>query len=134
LSYASPSVETVLGYRATEVLGESVLTYLHPDEELAGRAMLDRVVAGDAMAQADSLQVRVRHRDGSYRVLSCRQRNCLDIARIAGIVINARDITQEVLAQRLREDRLSCAARQREALFQLATSEDLDSSAQIDRS
>ncbi len=133
LSYASPSVETVLGYRATEVLGESVLTYLHPDEELAGRAMLDRVVAGDAMAQADSLQVRVRHRDGSYRVLSCRQRNCLDIARIAGIVINARDITQEVLAQRLREDRLSCAARQREALFQLATSEDLDSSAQIDR-
>ncbi len=133
LSYASPSVQTVLGYRTSEVLGENVATYLHPDEVEAGRAMLLRVVAGDATAQADSLQVRIRHRDGSYRVLSCRQRNCLDIVRIAGIVINARDITHEVLAQRSREDRLAYAARLREALFQLATAEAPDSPAQIER-
>lgn len=133
ISYVSPSVETVLGYRSSEILGERVDTFFHPDDVTDGRALIGRVLGGDLSAQAESAKLRIRHRNSSYRVLSWRQRNCVDIARIAGVVVNARDITQEVQELDRRHERQAYAAILREALFDLATSKPLDFSEQMDR-
>jgi len=133
ISYVSPSVETVLGYRSSEILGERVDVYFHEEDVAQGRALIARVLAGDLGAQAESAKLRVRHRNGSFKVLSCRQRNCLDIARIEGVVVNARDITREVRDLEQHHERQAYAATLREALFDLATSRPLDFGEQIDR-
>lgn len=132
ICYASPSVETVLGYNATEVVGETAQHFLHPDEIGMAQQVFGRVLADDAEAQQESLVMRVRHRDGSYRVLACRQRNCLEVARIAGVVVNGRDITEERVEQRRREENLAYAARLREALFRLATDAPDEAHAKLD--
>jgi len=132
ICYASPSVETVLGYSAAELVGERAQRFIHPEEVSAAQNVFGRVLAGEIEPQQVSLITRVRHRDGAYRVLACRQRNCLDVPRISGVVVNGRDITEERLEQRLREENLVYAARLREALFGLATDSPDDVSGKLD--
>ncbi len=118
--FASPSVEAALGYRASELVGERFGAFVAL-EHLGGLTdVLERVLVRDVAAQSASTVIKVRHRDGSYRTLSCRPKNCLDIARIAGIVVNARDISAEVAQDSERERRLRYAAELRESLFSLA--------------
>jgi len=44
--YHSPSIERVTGYRPAELLGRSLLALLHPEDEPAVRAALERVTLG----------------------------------------------------------------------------------------
>ena len=121
ISYASPSVETALGYRPHAILGEPFASLLDANGSTAGLQWLRgaRLHKGDG--QRESFRLRVAHCDGSVRVLSCRQRNCLDVARIAGIVINARDVTEEVEEETLSRAAHDRAVHLRERLFDLAT-------------
>jgi diguanylate cyclase (GGDEF)-like protein/PAS domain S-box-containing protein len=121
ISFASPSVETALGYRPHAILGEPFATILEPESASAGMQWLrsSRQVQGDR--PRDSFRLRVAHRDGGHRVLSCRLRNCLDVPRIAGVVINARDVTEEVHEEQLARLAHERAVRLREHLFDLAT-------------
>ncbi len=41
--YHSPSIERVAGYRPSELLGKSLLSLIHPEDEPAVRAALERV-------------------------------------------------------------------------------------------
>ena len=125
VSFASPSVDTALGHRAHGILGESFIAFLAPEEVPGARAWLTDSLESKGIRPGvrprASFRMRFRHQDGTYRVLSCRQRNCLDIARIAGIVINARDVTEEVDEEHTRDAAHTRAVRLRETLFALAT-------------
>ena len=121
MCFASPSVEAVLGYRSSELVGERFSAFVQLDQLAGLHEVLEQVLARDVAAESGSTVINVRHRDGSFRTLSCRPKNCLDIARISGIVVNARDITNEVAQDADRESRLLHAADLREALFALAT-------------
>ena len=135
VSFASPSVDTVLGHRAHGILGESFTAFLAPEEVAGARAWLAESLetkgSHPGARPRESFRLRFRHRDGNYRVLSCRQRNCLDIARIAGIVINARDVTDEVEEERARDAAHARAVRLRETLFALATAPALEFDARV---
>ena len=41
--YHSPSIERVAGYKPSELLGKSLLSFIHPDDEPAVRSALERV-------------------------------------------------------------------------------------------
>jgi diguanylate cyclase (GGDEF)-like protein/PAS domain S-box-containing protein len=131
--FASPSVEAVLGYRASELVGERFEAFVRLEQLPEVHGALERVLARDAQAESASLAVSVRHRDGTYRTLSCRPKNCMDIARIGGIVVNARDISDEVSESLAREDRLRRAADLREGLFAMATQPAADFKTSIER-
>lgn len=131
--FASPSVEQVLGYRASEMVGERFEAFLKAEHVAGAHQVLSRVLAGDEEAQSASLPVEVRHKDGTMRTLSCRPKNCLQIARIGGIVVNARDISDEVEEDRENQRRLVHASRLREALFDLATQTPADFKQCIER-
>lgn len=67
-SYVSPNVRTVLGYEASDVLGDAAfwLSRVHP----ADRGALPERAAVGLLADGASLwEYRIRHRDGSYRWL-----------------------------------------------------------------
>ena len=121
ISFASPSVETALGYRPHAILGEPFAAILESESAAAGMQWLRSSRQPNEDRPRDSFALRVAHKDGGHRVLSCRMRNCLDVPRIAGVVINARDVTEEVEEEELARAAYERAVRLRERLFDLAT-------------
>lgn len=108
--YESPSVERVLGYAPEEMVGEPVISYVHPEDaervREAGAELLERG------GITDPLEVRFRHKDGSWRHLEAIATNLLDHPVVKGIVVNSRDITERKAAEAARDEYL---VREREA-------------------
>lgn len=103
IRYTSPSAEAVFGLKPEELLGKDFHSLLHPDDlEEAGR-QLERMKRGEAPTAA--FEVRGRRRDGSWRHIQLMANNTLDEPAIEGIVLNARDVTEQTVAR----DRLSAS-------------------------
>jgi two-component system, cell cycle sensor histidine kinase and response regulator CckA len=91
LTFASPSVESVLGWRADEAVGSKCLDAIHPEDATKARTALARVTA--APGAAIQWEMRVAHRDQSWRILQTQGR-LVDDATIGGMIVNARDVTE----------------------------------------
>ena len=92
LRYASPSVSQVLGYAPEELVGQQMFDLLHPDD--AGPT-LQVFAEGVATGKGGRfLELRLRHKNGTYRVLEAVGRYLLDDPVVRGVVINARDVTE----------------------------------------
>jgi PAS domain S-box-containing protein len=92
---ASPSWETLLGWRPDEMVGQPLLRLLHPDDEIATMESAVEVETRGPRDPVVDFRNRYRHRDGSYRTLEWRARRAGD--RIYGV---ARDVTDRVAAER----------------------------------
>lgn len=97
IKYESPSVERVLGYAPEEMIGASILDFIHPED--VGRVQEAFARVGQGTGETTSLELRFRHNDGSWRVLEAVGRNLLDNPSVEGIVVNARDVTQRKEAE-----------------------------------
>jgi PAS domain S-box-containing protein len=95
--YASPSAEKVLGYSAEELVGRGVLTLIHPGDRAAFGALFQRAL--DNADETIPYELRVRHRDGTYRWLDGVLRNLLAHPAVRGIVANSRDVTERVVVR-----------------------------------
>jgi len=111
--YLSPSVERVLGYRPEEILNRSAFEFLHPDDAGATTRALARAVADPAFVA--HVEHRLRHRDGTWRVLQSTGRSVPGLDSGGFIVVNSRDVTE---ARRLEEQLRQ--AQKLEAVGQLA--------------
>ena len=67
IEYASPSLEAVLGYVPLEATGKSVFSFVHPQDIPLVRERFGLVLTRPAGYPSALLDLRVRHRDGSYR-------------------------------------------------------------------
>jgi PAS domain S-box-containing protein len=92
MQYCSASLKRILGYEEEENIGRSLLELVHPDD-------LPRV--SDTFSQlltvsgtTNSAEMRMRHKDASYRYVEVVGTNYLDDPAVKGIVINLRDITE----------------------------------------
>ncbi len=94
--YASPAIERALGYAPEAFVGTPIYTVVHPDDrELVG-ATFARALARPGVAV--EVTHRARHRDGSWRWFETSGTNLLDDPTVAGMVLNARDITARIEA------------------------------------
>ena len=92
IRYASPSIHRILGYTPEELVGLPMHQLVHPeDADGTLRVFTEGMEIGDA---GHLLEVRFRHRDGSYRLLEALGRYLLDEPVVRGVVINARDVTE----------------------------------------
>jgi diguanylate cyclase (GGDEF)-like protein/PAS domain S-box-containing protein len=90
--YVTPSVRRLLDYDPEELIGHSVTEIVHPDD--VARVLTElRAVRGTPGAGLP-IEVRVRHRDGSWRIFEGVGRNLLDDPVVHGVVINSRDVTE----------------------------------------
>ncbi|CAN5684466.1 hypothetical protein BH23GEM5_BH23GEM5_03390 [soil metagenome] len=105
ITYASPSAQRVLGSAPEELTGLSGFSLLHPDDGDTALARTSETVATPGLVL--SAELRLRHRDGSYRVLETFCRTVDDDSAASGIVVNGRDVTErkqiEEEAERARE-------------------------------
>ncbi len=97
--YASPSTSRILGYNETELVGATLSDILHPDE----RAELSQIVHDSAMNQEPYTPVlaRLRHRTGEWRVLEVLSHPAPTEVWGPGLILHARDVTEQQRAHKL---------------------------------
>jgi two-component system cell cycle sensor histidine kinase/response regulator CckA len=106
LRYGSPSVQRVLGYSRKVLAGIDGIDLIHPDDRATATAFLSRQL-GDPRA-VQTVELRARHLDGSWRSLELVATNLIKRGHTAAVIINARDITERKLleAQLVQANRL----------------------------
>lgn len=108
--YASPSTPTVIGFSPEELLRLTAFDLLDPEDHEGFSERLATLLANPRTRM--NLQIRVRHKDGSWRWIEGTLTNLLDESGIGAIVNNYRDITDRKLAEealRQSEERFSRA-------------------------
>ena len=100
ITYESPAVEQVLGYRPKERVGTSAFaTVPRTDQARITQALEDVVKSPGSQL---TTEVRMRHADGDVRYIELVLKNLLDDPAVDGIVVNYRDVS----ARRTLEDEL----------------------------
>ena len=101
--YNSPAYEKMLGYGAAELASTSSLDQVHPDDRAR---VLQAAEKAYATGRGESLEYRIRHKDGSWRVLESTS-NAIpgQNGETKGLVIVNRDITERKRAEALLEHR-----------------------------
>jgi len=100
LLFVSLSVTRVLGYQPEEMVGRYSGEFVHPDDHAYARREFDAIVA--TPGAMSSATFRVRHRDGRWRYVEATASNHLNEPEIRGVVINYRDVTERIQAERER--------------------------------
>lgn len=89
--YHSPSCLRYLGFTPEEIVGRQVSDFIHPDDLKAIQEGLQRALVG--AQRAAPIEYRLRHKDGSWRVIQSHGRSAVGRDGRTLIVINSRDIT-----------------------------------------
>ncbi|WP_340099988.1 PAS domain S-box protein [Salinibaculum salinum] len=92
ITYVSPSVRRVLGYEPDELLGKRGFEFQHPDDREDVANAIEKLQSSPDSPQ--TVQVRFRRADGSWRWIESRMQNFLDHERISGIIVNSREVTE----------------------------------------
>jgi two-component system CheB/CheR fusion protein len=110
IKYESPAIESILGYKPEDRIGRNISTdpIVHPD---------DRKIKVDLLRKAvnrkhENLygEFRLRHKNGSYRVIEAIFRNLLDNKKIEGIIANYRDATDRKMLEKQKDEFIGIAS------------------------
>jgi diguanylate cyclase (GGDEF)-like protein/PAS domain S-box-containing protein len=92
ITFASPAAHRLLGLNEKALLASHPARWVHPDDW----PILARVLDGTSTKQhdeTDSVEVRIRHIDGSHRWFEIRTRDLEHDPEIQGLVVTARGIS-----------------------------------------
>jgi PAS domain S-box-containing protein len=92
VQFASPAVKRMLGFDPDEITGRVNSLTVHPADVKRFRRALIRVLRIPGLHPP--FEIRVQHRDGSYRWLEITPTNLLADPLMHGVVANCRDITE----------------------------------------
>jgi len=105
--YSTQSLKPTLGYAAVEMMGHSVFELVHPDQQPAAAALLERLLQDPAaVLRAD---FRVRQKGGLWRDLDVVMANRLADPHVRALVVTYRDVTDRKRAEeslRVADERL----------------------------
>jgi PAS domain S-box-containing protein len=100
--YATPGYYRVLGRAPEEVLGRPALAGVHPDDLAVAQGGFEEMLR--LPDRPLTQQLRVRHRDGTWRWLEITGNNLLHLPSVQAIVTNFHDVTERHRSgERLRE-------------------------------
>jgi PAS domain S-box-containing protein len=92
ISYASPPFEPVRGYKPDEIVGTNGFLEIYPEDMPKAINVYNELMQNPGISVRT--EVRVRHRDGSWRIVDAIARNLLDDPIVKGIIVNYRDVTE----------------------------------------
>ena len=97
-TYVSQSVKDVLGGTPEEYIGETLVHRAGREDQRGLAEMFQNIIAGTQ--SSTQKEVRVRHADGSWKILRASAGPLYDEAgNISGIVASARDVTESKLIE-----------------------------------
>ncbi len=96
--FESPSVKNILGYNPIELVGKNAFDFIHKEDR--ERVIKSFKVSFITPGKPITIDYRFRKADGTYVFLESSGTNYTHISYVNGIVINSRDITKKILAQK----------------------------------
>jgi diguanylate cyclase (GGDEF)-like protein/PAS domain S-box-containing protein len=127
IRYITPSVESILDYRPSEMTGRNSMEFVHPDDT----HRLERVFAVimRTPGASASRKVRIRNRDGFWHIFEVMLKNMTSTPSVRGIIANLHDISdRKVVEEELRDLR-----RNLEIMVRKRTEELADANAKLIR-
>jgi len=98
IRFASRACDEVFGYAADALIGTSGLDLIHPDD--VEHAVLRLVGSFDHSHEMQpAMRVRCRMANGEYRWVETRSQFALPDPELGGVVLNVRDVHEQVLAE-----------------------------------
>ena len=93
ITYISPAVERVLGFKPEERIGAKGIELIHPDNR---ESLIDKfnTFVKDINAPVVQFEIRLRHKDGSWRTIEAVGSNMVKNNVVEAIIVNYRDITE----------------------------------------
>jgi diguanylate cyclase (GGDEF)-like protein/PAS domain S-box-containing protein len=92
VTYVSPAVEVLVGYRPEDVLDLPLLVHVEPDERADVATAI--TLLAESPGTVRTIELRLRTRDGRVRAVETVCRNLLDDPDVGGLVWNGRDVTE----------------------------------------
>ncbi len=98
VTYQSSSVRRVFGFEPDVLVGRPFGEWVHPDDaETVGAAL-------DGTGQRSLVECRLRHQDGSWRVVETALNDLFGDSSVRGLVLNSRDVSErKALEHELRD-------------------------------
>jgi two-component system cell cycle sensor histidine kinase/response regulator CckA len=96
MRFVSASALRVLGYNPEDQVGTAGLRLVHPDDLAFAQERLAALAEPGGTVKAE---VRVRHADGSWRVVEATGTNLLDDPAVRGIIVVYQDISERKAAE-----------------------------------
>jgi len=97
LLFASHSIERLLGFAPAELVGHPGFERVHPDDAPRLHAALGDIIASPGTPA--SLELRWRHKDGSWRHIDAVAVDRLAEPAVGAIVVNFRDVSERRTAE-----------------------------------
>jgi diguanylate cyclase (GGDEF)-like protein/PAS domain S-box-containing protein len=100
ITYVNPAIESVLGFKPEERIGAKGFERVHPDDfKFLVEAF--NTLAKDTNSPIIQGEMRLRHKDGSWRTLEAVGSNLVNNNVVESIIANYRDITERKRAEGL---------------------------------
>jgi PAS domain S-box-containing protein len=97
IRYISPAVQGILGYKPGELIRKNIFECVHPEDISLVKEDFQYVLKN--LTTISSIELRCRHKDGSWRYIESTYSNLLMDAPVARLVVNSRDITERKQAE-----------------------------------
>lgn len=101
--YENNAIEKVLGYKPEERIGGGLFDLVHPDD-LKYLTEIAIKIAKDINAPHLRSEMRIRHRDGDWRIFEVTGSSLINRGKIESGIVNLRDITERKLAEKALRD------------------------------
>ncbi|GHA55270.1 PAS domain-containing sensor histidine kinase [Pontibacter akesuensis] len=98
--FVSESAETIYGYKPSDMVGKSSLSFIHPNDQPTILACIAAVLAGES-PQVPPFRYRIK--SGEWRWIQSAATNMLADPHVQGILVNSRDVTEAFLLSKERD-------------------------------
>ncbi|MBI5712198.1 MAG: PAS domain S-box protein [Chloroflexi bacterium] len=105
IHYESPMVQTLFGYTPKELVGHNVFDFIHPDDLSYVQEQFVHTLSESPDTQPRAVELRLRHKDGSWRIVESVARNLLNNPSVNGVIINTRDVTERKHIEALQKEK-----------------------------
>lgn len=106
-TYLSPSIETILGYRPEELIGQPTRKVMHPDDFKESLRIYGEHLASDRAREPFFFQYRAIRKDGETAWLECHP--CAIFDEATGEVTGFQDVIRDVTDQKAAEAALEAS-------------------------